>query len=139
MKKMMIEVKKIIAVAPGNVWPTVAKADGLKEWFPVITACHVEGNQRFCSMQGGGDLQETIISTDNATRTFTYSVDKHPMPWGPAHCTMKVNDAGMGKSEIIWTSSFECNDEVASQATEMMNGLYGQGIDALELYHKMAA
>ncbi|MDP8995954.1 MAG: SRPBCC family protein [Pseudomonadota bacterium] len=139
MKKMTIEVKKIIAVAPGKVWPTIAKANGLKAWFPLITACRVEGNQRYCSMQGGGDLQETIISTDNATRTFTYSVDKHPLPWGPAHCTLKVNDAGMSKSEIIWTSSFECNEEVAAQATEMMNGLYGQGIDALEAFHKMAA
>ena len=139
MKKMMIEVKKTIAAPPDKVWPTVANADGLKEWFPVITACRVEGNQRYCTMQGGGDLQETMISTDNATRTFTYRVDKHPMPWGPAHCVLKVNDAGKGKSEIIWTSSFECVEDTAAQATEMLQRLYGQGIDALEAFHKMAA
>ena len=139
MKKMMIEVKKTIAVAPDKVWPTIAKASGISIWFPVITACRVEGNQRYCTMQGGGELEETMLSTDNATRTFTYSVDKHPLPWGPAYCVMKVNDAGMGKSEIIWSSSFECTDDVAAKATEMMQGLYGQGIDALEAFHKMAA
>ena len=139
MKKMIIEVKKTIGVAPETVWPTIAKASGISEWFPVISTCRVDGNQRYCTMQGGGDLEETIISTDHASRIFTYSVDNHPLPWGPAHCTMKVNDAGMGKSEIIWTSSFECAEDTAAQATEMMQGLYGQGIDALENFHKMAA
>ena len=139
MKNTMIKVKKTIDVAPEKVWSTIANVGGISTWFPVITACRVEGNQRYCTMQGGGELEETMISTDKATRTFTYSVDKHPLPWGPAHCEMKVNDAGGGKSEIIWTSSFECADEVAAKATEMMQGLYGQGIEALEAFHKMAA
>lgn len=139
MRKMMVEVKKTIAVVPDKVWATIAKGTGVNEWFPAIATCRVAGNQRFCSMVGGGDLEETLINTDNKSRTFTYSVDKHPLPWGPVHSTIKVNDAGMGKSEIVWQASFECTEDVVPQATPMLEGLYSQGIDALETYHCMTA
>jgi uncharacterized protein YndB with AHSA1/START domain len=133
-----IEVKKTINAAPEKVWATLAKGSGVNDWFPIITTCRVEGNKRYCTMAGGGDLDETIISADHQTRTFTYSVDKHPLPWGPVHSTVKVNDAGMGKSEIIWQAEFDGSAEAIKQAMAMLPGLYGQGIDALEAYHKMA-
>lgn len=134
-----IEIKKTITADPNKVWATIAKGTGVNDWFPIVTSCRLEGNKRFCSMAGGGDLDETIISTDHKTRTFIYSVDKHPLPWGPVHTTIKINDAGMGKCEIIWLAEFDGSAEAVQQAKTMLPGLYGQGIDALETYHRMAA
>ena len=139
MKKMTIEVKKTIAVAPDKVWPTIASGTGVNKWFPVIDTCRVEGDQRYCTMIGGGDLVETLIKTDHKTRSFIYSVDKHPLPWGPVDSKITVKDAGMGKSEIVWHASFDCAEETQAKAKAMLEDLYGQGIDALETYHRMAA
>jgi Polyketide cyclase / dehydrase and lipid transport len=138
MKQVKIEVRKTVSVDAETLWPTIAKGTGVNEWFPVITTCRVDGTQRLCTMDGGGALEETLLGTDNATRTFCYSVDKHPLPWGPVTCSMQVKDAGMGKSEIIWLASLECADDVIPQARQMLTGLYSQGIDALEAFHEPA-
>ena len=136
MKTVTIEVRKTIAVPPEMLWATIARGTGVHDWFAVITSCRVEGNQRFCTMEGGGALQETLLGTDNATRTFRYSVDKHPLPWGPVQCVMQVMEAGMGKSEIVWQARLDCASDIEAQARQMLTGLYGQGIDALEAYHQ---
>lgn len=138
MKTVTIEVRKTISVHAETLWPTIASGTGVNEWFPVITSCRVEGNQRFCTMAGGGALVETLLGADNVLRSFRYSVDKHPLPWGPVQCVMQVTDAGMGKSEIVWQARLDCADDIEAQARQMLTGLYSQGIDALEAYHQHA-
>lgn len=134
--KATIEIKKTIQADSGAVWKTIRKKTDLDKWFPVISACRVEGNQRFCTMAGGGDLVETIHTIDDTTCTFEYSVDQHPLPVGPVKTTFHIADAGQGRSLITWSAVIEGDEAGIAQVKPMLEGLYAQGIDALEAHHK---
>lgn len=134
--KSAIIVEKTIRADAKAVWKTISMKSGVDKWFPAISTCRLDGDQRFCTMAGGGDLVETIHAVDEATRTLTYSVDQHPLPVGPVKNQFRVADAGQGQSRITWSATLDGDEAAIAQVRPMLEGLYNQGIDALEIFHK---
>lgn len=132
--KKMIQVEKTIAAPAAAVWATIVKGDGVDEWFPAISACRLDGDKRFCTMSGGGDLVETILDRDDATRTFRYSVDQHPLPVGRIMSSIRVSEAGSGAS-VSWEAEIEGDEPGLSETAQMMEQVYASGIEALETWH----
>lgn len=63
-----------VAVAADAAWAVVQRADALHLWFPGITACEVEGDQRTIHLATGMALVETILTNDPTQRRFQYSI-----------------------------------------------------------------
>jgi len=137
--KQTIEVRKAIAADAARAWSIVRTGENVHLWFPAITSCRREGDKRHCTMAGGGDLHETITGSNDATRTFSYVVEKHPLPVGTINASMQVREAGAGRAEIIWWAEFEGEDTAVAQAARTLEDLYAQGIDSLEAFACKAA
>ena len=57
-----------------EVWSLAGDAARLHEWFPGITACHVEGDVRTITLGTGMQLPEEILVRDPVQRRFQYRI-----------------------------------------------------------------
>jgi uncharacterized protein YndB with AHSA1/START domain len=57
-----------------DVWARVGDAAGLHTWFPGLTGCEVEGNNRVIFLGSGMAMPEEILVNDDAQRRFQYRI-----------------------------------------------------------------
>lgn len=136
--KKTIHVEKSISTPAAKAWATIARGDGVNDWFPAIATCRLDGDRRYCSMAGGGDLVETILENDAATRSFRYSVDEHPLPVGRITAAIRIEEDGSG-ARVHWQAEIEGEEPALSETAAMVEEVYASGIAALEAWHKEAA
>lgn len=136
MKKEVKTVNEIAAPAD-QVWANIRTGKGVDTWMPVITACRVEGNRRYCEA-GESKLEETIVSSDDATQTFVYSIEKQELlPVTNILGTMRVEANGQDRSVLYWDVEFDVADEATflsvKQGIEELYAVGAQGLGQLAL------
>jgi hypothetical protein len=57
-----------------DVWELAGDATRLHEWFPGITSCQVEGNNRVITLGSGLMMPEEILIDDDTQRRFQYRI-----------------------------------------------------------------
>jgi uncharacterized protein YndB with AHSA1/START domain len=134
-----IDVRRTIAIPADRAWAIIRTGAEVDLWFSAITSCRREGDKRFCTMAGGGELSETITETDEASLVFAYTVDKHPLPVGPVKARMQVVAAGPQHCEIVWSAALMGESAAVENVAAMLDGLYAQGIADIEAYAGKAA
>ena len=133
------------ASAPADqVWATIAAGDGVHQWFgTVITACELKGTgagaERLCTMVNGAELRERILEIDHHSQRFSYAIDQHPLPATDVVATIEVVDLGNGKTEIRWGAEYTVEAVHGDMVDQTLNGLYTQGIQALENHCRVLA
>ncbi|MDO9314702.1 MAG: SRPBCC family protein [Burkholderiaceae bacterium] len=139
--------EKITINAPAEaVWARVKNFDALKDWHPAVaespaTAGNTEGSVRSLKLKGGGALEETLESFDEAKMKFSYRAkDGGALPVTNYTSTLQVTSAGAGQSTVEWRGAFyraypnndpppDQNDEAALKA---VTGVYKSGLDNLK-------
>lgn len=123
-----------VDASPETVWKTIGGFNTLPDWNPAVERSELErgGIMRKLSLLGGGSVVERLEHFDNDDRVYTYSIIDAPLPVRNYVATLRVKDAGDGKSLVEWSSEFE----VATGATEMdatqaVQGLFQSGLDNL--------
>ena len=112
--------------SPDDVWQAVADAGAISTWFPLIEESRAEGDSRFCTLQGGGKLEEQIVTSDDELRRFQYRITGGEMPVEFHLGTVDVLPNGDG-SLVIYST-----DVTPDEAAEQMNGALAQGLDGLK-------
>lgn len=135
------EARRIIPVPADDLWRTVSRMDGMEDWYPdLIQSSNVPDPdaaqpRRECVMANGGELKERILVRDDATRTFVYAIDKHPMPARNVVGTIRIDDLGDGRSSVSWASDLVFDEANAGEMRAMVSGMYEKGLESLERYH----
>ena len=57
-----------------DVWARVRDAAGLHTWFPGLTDCQVDGNNRVIFLASGMAMPEEILLIDDVQRRFQYRI-----------------------------------------------------------------
>lgn len=135
-----VTVEQEISGNADAIWATISAGGDVHRWFPVIQSCRLEGSgegaARFCTMIDGNELKERIVEVNHAVRRFRYAIDQHPLPAENVIASIDVRDTGNGQTSITWGAEFEASEESLPQLKEMLEGLYMQGIQSLETYHR---
>ncbi|MBW4554627.1 MAG: SRPBCC family protein [Trichormus sp. ATA11-4-KO1] len=123
------------------IWDTISAGGNVHKWFStIIQSCQLEGTgegaSRLCTMIDGNELKERIVEVNHAVRRFRYAIDQHPLPAKDVIAFIEVKNAGNGRAFISWGAEFEASEETIPQIKETLHGLYMQGIQSLENYHK---
>lgn len=139
--------EKITINAPADaVWARVKNFDALKDWHPAVaespaSAGNTEGSVRALKLQGGGALQETLESFDEAKMKFSYRAkDGGALPVTNYTSTLQVSPIGPKESTVEWRGAFyrgypnndpppDQNDEAAVKA---VTGVYKSGLENLK-------
>lgn len=141
---MKTEVTHTIQAPASGVWDTISQGGDVHRWFTgVITACELkgagEGAERHCTMANGAELSERILQVDHDAKRFRYAIDKHPLPATNVIATIDVLELPEGRTQVTWGAEYDTTDEYAEMVDETLNGLYAQGISALEAFNQQAA
>ncbi|MDX6554678.1 MAG: hypothetical protein QOD86_873 [Miltoncostaeaceae bacterium] len=95
------EVGVDVAVPPDAAWALAGDPARVHEWFPVVTACAVEGDIRTATTAQGAELVERLVDVDPAGRSYGYSVVSG-IPGLTSHrATIAVHEAP-GGSRVTW-------------------------------------
>lgn len=134
-----VEVRGAVPVGAETVWETIRTGRDVNLWFPAIATCHVDGDKRTCTMQGGGELAETIVAVDDAAMRFAYRVESHPMPVGPVDASMVVTALGPDRTEVVWRAAFDGEPGPGEAVATQLRELYQAGLRGLGAYRGRAA
>ena len=114
-----------IARKPDEVWGVVGDFGALDKWLPGVESCRLEGDDRHLAMMGM-EITETLIRKDDDARAITYGITAG-VPVERHEATITVNPDGEG-SNVTW------DVDVDDTMTEMMVGIYTQGLEALKAH-----
>jgi uncharacterized protein YndB with AHSA1/START domain len=117
-----------IARSPDEVWQVVADAGSISTWFPLIEESRAEGGSRYCSMKGGGKLEEEIVTSDDELRRFQYRITGGDIPVEHHIGTVDVLEDGSG-SLVIYST-----DVTPDAVAETMNGALAEGLQGLKAH-----
>jgi carbon monoxide dehydrogenase subunit G len=135
MKTQIVTTHQLNA-APEQIWSLISRADGVNQWLPIVQTCRLEttdqGLKRICGTTGG-ELKESIVLIDDATRTFQYTIDEQALlPLRELTGTMRVTAEGQ-KTRLEWTLEAELLEpEQESAVRAAIEQMYAAGATGLE-------
>jgi hypothetical protein len=88
--------------AAADVWGLVGDPARLHEWFPGITSCQVDGNQRVIVLGSGIPMPEEIIVNDPIQRRFQYRITAPIFQFHRG--TIDVIDLDDGTCLVVYTT-----------------------------------
>jgi carbon monoxide dehydrogenase subunit G len=101
---MATYVKTAVVRAPvDEVWSAVADVGNVPRLTSMVETSRMEGDTRYCTFAGGGELRETILSVDHGLRRMAYRVHSSPFPIEEHAASMVVAPEGEG-SRVTWTT-----------------------------------
>jgi len=119
----------VVEANPDVVWALIGRPESIADWHPGIAASPVTDGVRYCSLEGGGEVDEPIESHSDAERTYTYSIARSPFEMSGYRSTLTVSPVD-GGSRVVWTGEFEAPDEEAAAAlATAFAGVYRAGLD----------
>lgn len=131
-----VKVSGTINADADEVWSLVSNFSELDKFVEAVADCTTEGTGigavRTLTLADGGKVKEKLESLDADQRLLTYSIVESPMPIENYNGTMQVKNIENGKSEFIWSSTFEAAEGAEDDMKEAMAGLYESGVEGLQ-------
>jgi carbon monoxide dehydrogenase subunit G len=134
-----IRIEQEIRAAADAVWPVVSDFAGITRFMAGLEKVEVQGQGigavRTVTVAGGNKLQERLESFDPKARSFSYSVLPGAVPVQNYLATVKLADAGAGRTRITWTARFDAPGLSEAQVGPLSKGMeqaYGAAIAGLK-------
>jgi Polyketide cyclase / dehydrase and lipid transport len=117
-------------------WAAIRRIGRLDVWFPIIATCKVEGDGvgavRSMTIEGGGEIEDTIVEIDDHARRLVYLRPVSPFPVTSYRGTVEVFRSYDGLAVVAWTIDFESGPADAAGVAELVRGAIGDGLDGME-------
>lgn len=121
---------------PDAVWALIGDYNALYRWHPAVAESTRHGEIRILTLGNGAKFVETLTDQNDDTRSYSYVIDKSPLPVASYASSIKVEADGAGGSKVIWNSSFDPNGVSPEKAGEIVRGVYQAGLSNLaKLYN----
>lgn len=115
-----------IDATPDQVWQVVSDAGAISTWFPLIEKSSASDGVRHCTMKGGGNLEEQVVTSDDQLRRFQYRITAGDMPLDSHLGTIDVLDVD-GRALVVYST-----DVAPDEAAEQMDGALAEGLQGLK-------
>lgn len=89
-----------------EVWNVVKDAGNIHAWFPGFEASRSDGTTRTVTMTGAGDIEESIVTSDDDLRRFQYRITGGVMPVESHLGTIDVFEDGDG-ALVVYSTEVE--------------------------------
>jgi hypothetical protein len=116
------------------VWAAVGDFCGIASWHPAVAKCALStkdgATYRTLTLKDGAELFEKQVAFDAASMSYSYTIEKGPLPVANYTSTLKVSGADKGAT-IDWSGSFDAKGARDDEAIKIISGIYDAGVDAL--------
>lgn len=120
---------------PGDaLWAVVGDFYSVTDWIPGIAEAVYDretGSRRLILPGGAGETVETLVAQGPRFQRYALS-SPGPSPLRHYEATLRVTDAGVGASELTWSSVFDAPGLSAEDARASTEGTYRDVMLALE-------
>lgn len=89
-----------------RAWARVSDVGSVNELIDFLGEVTLDGDRRVCAMPDGGQLDELIVTVDDARRRLVYSIVDSPFQFSHHSASMQVVDRN-GTTEFVWTTDFK--------------------------------
>lgn len=131
-----VNITKRIDAPADRVFAAIAAIGGLDRWFPIISACHVEGEgvgaTRIMTLADGARMRDRITEIDAAARRLRYERPEHPFPVANYRGAVEVSDDGEDSAVLSWTVRFDIADERRDEMLRLIEMAISDGVDGLK-------
>lgn len=130
-----VNVTKRLEASAEEVWAAIATIGGLDRWFPIISACRVEGAgvgaSRIMTLASGEEMRDRITEIDAGARRLRYERPVHPFPATDYHGVVDIRDDGATQSVLSWTVRFDVAAEHRDEMLRLIETAISDGVDGL--------
>jgi hypothetical protein len=110
-----------------QVWQVVSDVSAIADWFPMIESSSATSNIRTCTMAGGGELKEEIVTNDSGLRRLQYRITEGvPLEYHLA--TVDVLEDRDG-ALVIYSA-----DVQPAEAADVMGPTFESGLEGLKAH-----
>lgn len=127
-----------LAAPADKVWDKIKDFDKWQGWHPAVASTKITkgsdnkvGEVRVLSLNGGGEITETLTGFDGAAKSTSYNIDASPLPVDHYASTLSVA-AKDGGALVTWTSTFDAKGAPDADAQKVISGVYRAGLDNLK-------
>lgn len=117
--------------SPEAMWKKIGDFKSFHAWHPAIKNCASSqgGKVRELTLADGGRIFETLLN--DGVLTYTYRIDKSPLPVKNYVATLRVRDAGQGACRVEWEAKFEPAGASEAEVVKLIGGIFQAGLDNL--------
>lgn len=117
---------------PEIIWKKIGDFKSLHTWHPAVKNCtsSQSGKVRELTLANGGHIFETLLN-DGGALSYTYRIDKSPLPVKNYVATLRVRDAGQNACQVEWEATFEPAGASEEEAVTVIGGIFQGGLDNL--------
>lgn len=118
--------------APADkVWNLAGDLARISDWHPAVATSEASGDQRHCTLEGGGEIEERILEHSPEQRYYVYEIIDSPMPVSSYRSRFTVQEAE-DRAVVDWELDFEPSDpSQVDEVTAAMSDSYRVALDAL--------
>ena len=126
--------KSIDVKAPADkVWAKIGPFCSIKEWHPAIGQCTQSGDVRTLTTKDGkAQFVEKQLTSSMKTMSYSYAIEKSPLPITDYKSTLKVVPKGDNESTVEWSSTYKPNTGKDQAADTAISGIYQAGLDNIQ-------
>lgn len=108
-----------------NIWNLIKTGANWENWLPILTGSTVDGNIRYCDMDGGEQLEELFLS-NVAEKTFIYSIEKqNVLPAKNLVGLIRLEKVDHETTTLYWSLDLEVESlEIFESLQEQISGIY---------------
>lgn len=127
-----VKVTQDFKASADAVWKKIHDFAGIADWMPGLKCeSSNSGKTRKLTLPTGAVIVETLESSDDAARSYGYTIVTSPLPLKNYHSVIKVDAKGSG-STVTWIGKFDpVGSEAAAKA--IVEGIYRTGLGAIGL------
>ena len=127
-----------LGASADKVWEKLKDFDKWQGWHPAVASTKITkggdnavGTVRVLSLNGGGEINETLTGFDAAAKSTSYVINASPLPVDQYASTLSVA-AKDGGTLVTWTSTFDAKGAPDADAQKVVGGVYRAGLDNLK-------
>ena len=123
-----------IDASPAEVWKAIGPFCSIADWYPGIDTCteeNIDGaiHRRLVTADGNRFL-EKLLKHDDASMSYSYTIEQGPLPVADYSATIGVTDNGT-KAHITWNGNFKPNGVSEAEAVKIISDIYDSGLKAI--------
>lgn len=129
-----VKTEAVIEGPVGDVWSKIGGWCSIKEWHPAFVGCDEmrkgENLHRVLTLGDGAQIFEKL--TGENENSYTYVIEKSPLPLENYKSTISVSAEGDDKTKVTWVSTFDAKGKPDAEVAAMIKGVYDAGLQALQ-------
>lgn len=126
--------KSVEVKAPASkVWAMIGPFCAIKDWHPAIGKCTEEGGVRtLVTKDGKATFVEKQTAHDDKDMTYSYHIEKSPLPMTDYNSTIKVMPTGSDSSKVEWSATYTPDQGKEQDVDKALTGIYEGGLDNIQ-------